>query len=138
MSGRWGDLIDRLGELASVPSRVAKDASKRIAKLIDDQFNNGVDPYGNPWAPLMPATLKKGRRPPPLTDTRAMRDGVSVAPRAGAGVAIEIDADYAQFHQGGTANMEARPILPAESELPDEWQDAIESSLHKAFGGVMG
>lgn len=138
MSGRWGDLSDRLGDLASIPARVAKDASKRIASLIDTQFNDGVDPYGEPWAPLMPATIKKGRTPPPLTDTRAMRDGVTVSPGKGAGVTIEIEADYAQYHQAGTANMVARPILPAEADLPDEWQDAIESSLHKAFGGVMG
>ncbi len=138
MSNRWGQLADRIGELASVPSRVAKDASKRIAKLIDDQFNDGVDPYGQPWAPLMPATIAKGRRPPPLTDTRELRDGVSVSPRRGSGIAIDIESDYGQFHQLGTDNMLARPILPAGSDLPEEWDDAIETSLTKAFRGVMG
>jgi hypothetical protein len=75
-----------LRALAEVPSRAAKAASESIATLILDGFDAGTDPYGRPWAPLRPYTLAKGRFPPPLTDSGAMRDSVDVRPTAGAGI----------------------------------------------------
>jgi hypothetical protein len=120
---KLGRLQGNLSRLAKVPSQVATDASKRIAALIEEEFEQGKDPYGRNWAPLKPATLRKGRRPPPLTDTHTMRDSVRVAPLPGSGIAITID-DPANIHQTGSRDMVARPILPR-AGFPASWSGAI-------------
>jgi len=128
-----GHLVDRIADLASVPSRAAPRAARSIATLIEEEFAHGHDPYGDPWAPLAEATLAKGRTPPPLTDTRAMRRGVQVKPQRGAGIAVTIDAAYAPPHQTGWEGPQgsgpARPMLPDRAELPDEWTEAIEAAV---------
>jgi phage gpG-like protein len=123
-----------LRELTKVPSRAAKSAAPKIRRLITEEFNRGEDPYGNAWAPLKPATLARGRRPPPLTDTRRLRRGIRVFPMAKAGIQITVDAPYAGFHQSGTSRMGARPILPKRG-LPKKWRAAIERSVKEAYGG---
>lgn len=125
-------LMSNLAELESVPSRVATAAAAKIKASIDDQFSRGEDPYGVAWKALRPATLAKGRTPPPLTASGALRDSIRVTPKQGAGIEITIGVPYAGFHQTGTKNMVPRSILPDGSELPDEWTDAIEESFHDA------
>lgn len=126
-----GRLAENVGRLASVPSRASKRVSKEIRALIEEQFDHGADPYGTSWAPLAPATLDKGRSPPPLTDTRAMRDALRVTPTAGAGVAITIPHP-AQVHQTGwvgpLSSGPARPILPSRG-FPPRWEEVIQVAI---------
>lgn len=126
---RMGDLADRIADLATVPSYVAKKVSYGIAELVAAEFDAGEDPYGTAWKPLAKATLDKGRHPPPLTDTRAMRESLRVRPMAHAGVSITINHPAAP-HQTGWSGPRgsgpARPILPAREELPESWQELIE------------
>jgi hypothetical protein len=138
MSARFADLNRVLRELAKVPSQVAADASVSIAAEIEAQFDAGLDPYGQPWVGLSEATLGKGRFPPPLTDSGAMRGTVTVRPMPGAGISVTVD-DPAVHHQYGTRDMPARPILP-NAGMPDTWQRAIaeatEAALDRAAGGL--
>lgn len=122
----------RLRELASVPSQAAKTASEDIADLIEKEFEAGNDPYGKPWAPLRPSTLKRGRRPPPLTDTRQLRESVEVKPAKGAGIQITMDEVPGVFHQSGTKNMAKRAILPDGQKMPDPWTQAIADATDDA------
>lgn len=132
-------LMVLMGELGTIPSRVAADAAEKIAHLIASQFQQGQDPYGNPWAPLRPATLAKGRRPPPLTDTGAMSSGIVVRPLRGAGIEIQASSTpYAHFHQTGTKHMAERSILPDGGELPGEWDAAIEGALTSSVKKALG
>jgi len=127
-----------LRKLAEVPSRAAKSAAERIGELILDGFASGTDPYGRPWAPLKPFTLAKGRFPPPLTDTGAMRDSIEVKPSGGAGIEVTMGVEYATFHQTGTADMAQRQILPQSGGLPPSWsraiRDAVADETKKAMG----
>lgn len=133
-----GQLARNIARLGEVPSRVARDGAAGIARHIDHQFDSGTDPYGRPWAPLRPATLRRGRHAPPLTDTHAMRDGIAVRPQAGAGIAITFASDVpAGFHQGGTVNMVARKILP-EGTLPRTWNEALSGAAGAAVKQTMG
>lgn len=139
LEGNFGQLAamsERLAELATVPSRTAKAVSSRLETLMQEEFDRGADPYETPWAPLRPATLAKGRTPPPLTDTSAMRDSLRVRPLAGAGVGITI-AHPAGPHQTGWSGPQgegpARPILPTGAELPDGWVEVIEEEAERAF-----
>ncbi len=124
-----GQLAARLSDLKEVPSRVASRVAPLLAAELQTGFDSGTDPYGEAWAALAPSTIARGRTPPPLTDTRAMRDSLRVAPLRGSGVGITIDHPAA-VHQAGapSKNIPARPILPAEDELPQNWQDIIEDA----------
>lgn len=119
-------LAQNIGRLAAVPSRMAPAASREIARLIESEFATGRDPYGRAWAKLKPATLARGRRPPPLTATGKMRGSVQVRPAPGAGIAITFgSATPAIFHQYGTRKMAARPMLPR-GTFPATWARALE------------
>lgn len=120
---KLGLLSANLSKLASVPSQIAKDAAEGIRSAIEQEFEAGQDPYGRSWAALEQATIDKGRRPPPLTDSGDMSN-VEVTPSAGAGISIEFGAEYAGFHQTGTRRMVARPPLPV-GGFPKTWSDAI-------------
>lgn len=117
-----------------IPS-IAAEAIPEIARLIEEQFEQGHDPYGKPWAPLRPATLAKGRHPPPLTDTGYMRESVYVTATSD-GLRITVDGP-SFFHQHGTDRMRARPILPdKQARLPESWERAIDDAAARAVAKV--
>lgn len=120
-----------LRALADVPSQASRDAADRIADLIEESFDAGLDPYGRAWAPLMASTIERhpGRGAPPLTDTGAMRGSVHVTPKAGAGIDITIDAPYAKFHQTGTKYMAQRQIIPQSGGIAPAWREAIAEAV---------
>lgn len=122
-------LAENLGRLTQVPSQVSAEVAEKISVLIDEQFAAGKDAYGQAWKPLKPATIAKGRRPPPLTDSGAMRGAITVKPSSGAGIEISSPTDYARFHQTGTKYMVPREVLPDHANLPPSWQKAIEESF---------
>lgn len=130
-----GQLARNIAQLARVPSRAAALAAPGIAREIQHEFDRGVDPYGRPWKPLKPSTLARGRHPPPLTDTREMRDGIAVRPLPAAGIAITFARDVpAIFHQRGTRFMALRAILPT-NVLPKAWGAILAAASRRAFGG---
>lgn len=127
-----------LRKLADVPAQAAKSASERIGDLIEEEFAQGTDPYGRPWAALRPYTLAKGRKPPPLTDSGAMRESLTVRPTAGAGIEVTMGVDYATFHQTGTRHMAQRQILPQSGGFPSAWSKAIATSVAEATKKATG
>ena len=133
---RMGHLADRVADLAEVPSRASAAIAGDLEGLIQDEFDAGTDPYGQPWKALAPATVARGRTAPPLTDTGAMRASAHVRPMRPAGVALSIDHPAAP-HQTGWSGPQgtgpARPILPARSELPPDWQDVIADRVEAEF-----
>lgn len=131
------DLMESLRALSEVPSQASEAAAVDIAARIDDQFNDGVDPYGAPWKGLADSTIERGRFNPPLTDTRAGRESVVVRPMQGAGIEVEIGEGYMGFHQAGSGKMPARKILP-EGDLPDDWEADIENRTRQAVKKVAG
>ncbi len=131
---RFAALAERLDELSGLPSRITRPVADGINDQIARQFTSGCDPYGDPWEPLLPQTVRrKGGDTRILVRTGALASLTVAKPMAGAGIEIESE-DYGQFHQGGTVHMDARPILPDGAELPDEWQDIIENALSRETG----
>lgn len=118
-------------QLSKVPSAAAREASKSIETLVQQEFDAGVDPYGKAWEALSDETIRHGRGEPPLTDTGALRD-VEVGPMPGAGVSVVLGEEYGSFHQIGTKNMPAREPLPSHG-LPDTWRRAIADAVDEAF-----
>lgn len=125
-----------LRELAKVPARVAPEASDEINTLLQEGFDAGIDPYGNAWTALAPATLAKGRTPPPLTDTHAMRDGTQARPLSGAGIGLEAPTP-ADRHQRGGVFLPVRKVLP-DLGLPATWRAAIRDVYGRVLGKAMG
>lgn len=136
-TAQLGKMNARLGELIRVPSRAARAASERVEALIQEEFDTGTNPYGDPWAPLSPETIKGGRSAPPLTATGAMRGTVHVFPAQAAGISVTIDKP-AGIHQTGWAGPRgkgpARPVLPNRNVLPETWVEAINEEVAEAFG----
>jgi phage gpG-like protein len=132
MARRFKDLASALRKLSAVPAQTARGAADRISAQVQQDFDAGVDPYGDPWEPLAETTLEKGREPPPLTDTGAMRASVDVRPGQGAGITFTID-DPAIHHQYGTVHMPQRAIFPNRPDLPDTWRRAISDASEEAF-----
>jgi hypothetical protein len=131
-----GRIASGLASLADVPRVAAPLASTRIEALIQLQFDAGVDPYGAPWQPLAPATVKRGRHAPPLTDTREMRDSLLVYPGPdGIRITIGTTDHPAGPHQDGWSGPQgsgpARKMLP-EHGMPESWDWAIEDATIEA------
>lgn len=135
MVGLIDALADRVADLAEVPSRAAARIASELEDLIQGEFDGGEDPYGQGWESLAQATLDKGRTPPPLTDTRAMRNSLAVRPMQGAGVSITI-AHPAAPHQTGWDGTQgsgpSRPILPMR-DMPPAWQTVIDEAIEAEF-----
>lgn len=135
--GRLQETIRRLSDL---PRATAEEAQEPINRLLQEQFRNGTDPYGRPWAPVKASTLelrKESRDPTPLTDTRDLRDGTTVEVRAGgrAGLVIKLGAAYGYFHQvgfrAGKTNVPPRRVLP-QFGLPASWRLALRQAAQRA------
>lgn len=139
---KFADLARALKSISLIPSQVATGASKGIAEQIDAQFDAGVDPYGEPWAPLADATIERGRFPPPLTDDGDLRRSVEVKPLPGAGISVTFD-DPGVHHQYGYRNartggmVPARPIFPNKG-MPDTWKREISDAAEEAFDRIRG
>ena len=121
--------------LTYVPREVAKTAAPKLDDLLDEQYEAGVDPYGRPWRPLKSTTLAKGRRPPPLTDTRRLRDGTRAKPGR-AGIRLTVAPRYGVFHQYGfrvgRARVAPRRILPTNG-MPAAWRAVLKDAARSQF-----
>jgi hypothetical protein len=111
--------------LSRVPSQASVDASHSIEQLIDQQFARGVDPYGKPWKPNKPATVKRKGHARPNVDTENLWNGAKVAPMSGAGISVTFEQRYAAFVQN------VRPIVPNRG-VPKAWAMAIGQATAKA------
>ncbi len=138
MSGGFADLAATLAELEDIPSRIASEVADGISVLVAKEFASGTDPYGNAWAPLLPSTVRrKGGDRRILRRSDALASDTFARPTSGSGIEIE-SLPYGGVHQvGDGSRMVARPVLPDGGELPDAWQEVIETATEKAFRKVL-
>ena len=130
----FGAVLRKLGD---VPSRVAREAADALTARLAAGFASGMDPYGNAWAPLAPATIRKGRTPPPLTEGGSLAGGTRVVPLSGAGLGLESIETLsrgapASIHMTGASgkNLPARPFLPTNA-LPATWRADLQAALSR-------
>lgn len=86
--------------------------------LIQDEFNNSVDPFSSPWTPLKRPTHKI------LIDTGKLKQSFRVISIQEDSFEIENTTPYASYHQFGTDKIPQRMILPI-NEIPDKWAAAF-------------
>lgn len=87
---------------------------------VEENFANEVDPLGQPWQPLKPATLKKKKGPSILTESGRFRSSFHLERRAPLSITVAPDKSipYHRIHSlGGVAGFGAaippRPPLGA-------------------------
>lgn len=101
-------------------------------ELVQDEFDNSVDPYWNPWKPLKRPTHKI------LIDTGRLRSSNRVTSLQATSFEIENFCEYASYHQYGTERIPQRMILPM-NEIPDKWKEKfteiIVDDLKQDLGG---
>lgn len=118
-----------------VRNAVAIAVKNEMNDLLQEQFDGGFGPDGSAWAPLAQSTVKRGRTPPPLTDTHRMRDHVK-AVRVGTNVAIDSELPAA-YHQRGHRQptpLPRRPIWPEDGEdMPERWESRISLAGNEAM-----
>lgn len=134
----FADLQERLAELEGIPSRISSEVASKITESIRQQFDAGRDPYGNPWAPLLESTVRRKRGDRRILRRSDALSGETIArPTSGAGIEITSEP-YGGVHQEGDGSrMVARPILPDGAELPEEWQEIIETATENAVRKAM-
>jgi phage virion morphogenesis protein len=137
--------VDRADFDASIARFLALggDASKPLATVsrimeeeVRNTFRNQSDPWGHPWPPHAPSTVKarerKGNtRTSLLIDTSAMYDSIE---RHSDATTAEVSMDGpADVHQFGTTTagrshsvtIPPRPMFPADDDPPEAWWDRV-------------
>lgn len=121
--------LERLAENGT--DEVAAQAEANVQAVIESQYEQGVNPDGQPWAPLKSGAASH------LTKSGAMR-AASKAVRGVKGISVGIPKPGG-FHQDGTSRMDARELVPASGqELPPTWHNAVADAARqvviKPFG----
>lgn len=124
MAANFLGLAKSLAALAKVPALISTRVAGDLNARLQAGFSAGTDPYGQAWAPLAPATLAKGRFPPPLTDTGALRGGAKLIPFP-SGLRLGSTPGYGQLHMSGTSRMPKRRWFP-DAGLPASWREIIQ------------
>ncbi len=105
-----------LGRLKDVEPPLKTVARKKLDS-IQEQFNTQTDPDGNPWAALMPSTLRSKKKNRDKILTREGNLAKSFQPEITRNtLRIFTTIRYAGYHQYGTSKMEQRKILGLTNE----------------------
>jgi phage gpG-like protein len=110
-------------QIASIHPRLITRLAPRLNALKDRNFAAGRNPYGAAFAQLRPATLLKGRTPPPLSDTLRLKRSASLAPTP-SGLAMQGIPRYGWVHMAGRPDMAKRRWFP-DAGLPAECVDML-------------
>ena len=124
--GRLTGTIAALRSLAKIPAQVAGRAAPMIKAQMQKDTRAARDPYGRPYAPHMPATVKRWGAHPLLDMTGAGIESLDARPLPGAGIAVTAD-DHMVFTQAGSSTQDVRAVLPNSPQIPATWNRILES-----------
>lgn len=124
---------------------------RRWLQLVDQGFKEERDPYGNSWEPLAVRTIRKKRklgyrRPEAVLQASGqMRDSFAFHATSRSLTLYNSrsafpDGTDAGIHQtGGQGEFKipARPMVPFDDDLPDEWMKAAHNAITYALGRYM-
>lgn len=146
-------IFARLLALAGDFSAPIKDSVAELAQLVRQTFRDEASPWGEPWAPHSPVTLrertrKKNTRISLLFATGAMFSSIKEEADATSGsVTMGGEDIWAAVHQFGNptnkawggviAPIPARPMFPIrpnnEADLPEAWAKLAFAPFEKAI-----
>ena len=136
-------VIRAVEELGRLPKKLAVASATPITNLLHEEFDKGQDPYGRPWKPLAKSTIRRGRRPPPLSKTKTLRNNTKAVPMRGSriGLTLVVGAPYGIFHQESKnqKRLPRREFLPTRG-MPQSWRKVLDTQAKRiadqAFAGV--
>lgn len=149
------DGISNIRRIGDAGPELWRRIAPTIKSNIEAQFSAGVNPYDTPWKPLRPATLAKGRTPPPLTATGGLRRSIAVTVQ---GYILRVVARdlVAGLHQNGWTRTRnkyrrgrlvgkttigpgatKRQILP-DGRIPNKWRQQIRKMAREIMGERLG
>lgn len=134
--GRLTGTIAALRSLAKIPAQVAGRAAPRIKAQMQKDTQAARDPYGRPYAPHQPATVKRWGPHPLLDLTGRGIDSLDAQPMAGAGISVTAD-EHMAFTQAGTPTQDVRAVLPNSPQLPATWNRILEQETEAAVADRM-
>jgi len=125
-------LLHKLSALATPDLPLIDRVAKGINEEISKEFSSGANPYGEPWAELLPQTVRrKNGDARILIHTSALADGTVAVPISGTTIQI-VSLDRVKYHQA------TRMVLPTRESLPISWKSVIaresSSKLKRIFG----
>jgi phage gpG-like protein len=129
-------MIDRVQNMTPVYKAWAKDFARFERELFDSQGASG----GVPWAPLAASTLlkkiKAGQNPAILRVTDALMNSLTRFPAPGGFRRTGKDQfqigtldKKAVYHQQGTRNMPARPVVVFTTQDKVHWAEMLEQYI---------
>jgi hypothetical protein len=108
---------------------VHKTVGRSVRRLISEGFEERRAPDGKAWA------KREDDKPHPILEKSGkMRRGwrIITSPK---GIWARNRVKHTKFHQDGTRNLVARPMVPRKgTRLPDKWRVAILRSAKNAVG----
>lgn len=134
--GAFAEHAKRIRKLRRIPQDVIVEVSAEVERLVRRQFDTGTDPHGRAYAPRAPATVERHGSGGPL-ESYAKYLQVSPVRGTTARVVIVFNNFRARFHEKGTGNMPARPLLPG-GQMPAAWTQAINDAFKRAVRKQMG
>ena len=106
-------LLTGVGERLRDPEPLLQVIAAALKEFTDDRFRRGVDPAGEPWAPLKPETVARKGSDTILEDTGNLRNS-TFARSTGDGVEFGTVASYAAPHHFGGRKLPRRRWLPVD------------------------
>lgn len=130
--GRLTGTIAALRSLSKVPSAVAALAAPKLTRQMQGDARSGRDPYGNAYAPHMPATVKRWGPHRLLQLRQGGLATLKAEPSAGAGINITAD-QHMTFTQTGTPTQVVRAIMPNNPSLPTSYRRILEECSERVI-----
>jgi hypothetical protein len=120
------DMANEMLALTETPRLVAEKAAPKLRELIIEEFDQGTDPSGAPWAPLKGKAAGRS----PLVLTGRTRDSTRVVP-LGTKVYGKLGG-YMNIHQNSKGREPQRKAV-MRGELTGKWREALEESAREAL-----
>lgn len=146
-SGFSEAIADALGLSAKSFVHELKATGEDYTLLMKAQFAQERDPYGSPWTPLAPRTVKFKRASGSKSPTAILRDTWQLYESFKHEVLPDglsfytdrrfPDGDDASIHQFGGGRIPPRPMMPFDG-LPPQWLVAIEGQLLQGAKRIFG
>ena len=130
-------------DIKAAQSKSSRAIKSKIVDLVLNEYNKGISPVKgfNAYKKYRPSTAKKkGRiRPVTLKETGELHRSLKAVQKSSTSIELKFmgsrNAKIAGYHQFGTPNMDARPMLPTKGQtfkkrLIDKFNKIIDRILN--------
>lgn len=128
--------VNGLRALANSSPEITKAMADEVLHELNVGFVNATDPYGQPWAKHMPATVKRWGKHPLLRLTGSGIASVRVESQ-GTGVLVTSNSTGLDVSQAGYVNQEPRRWKPIEGKVSPRWTLALTRGATNVIGRTL-